>query len=198
MGKWFPKVYDFLMAPLEKNKFKKVRKRFIAQAKGQVLEIGSGTGVNFPFYEKASHVTAIEPNPEMLKRALPKVTESPVTLETCLGKAERLSFPENTFDTVVGTLVFCTIADPEKALAEIRRVLKPDGKLLLFEHVRMNHRVLGKAQDVLTPVWKRFCDGCCLNRDTLQAAKDAGFHAEQVESFYNGLFVLAELSNQEE
>lgn len=183
------------MAPLEKKKFKKIRKRLISKAKGHVLEIGSGTGVNFPFYVNATHVTAIEPNSDMLKRSCSKARNHFVPIQMHLGKADDLPFPDNTFDTVVGTLVFCTIPDSKKALAEIQHALKPDGKLLLFEHVRLNHSVLGKTQDLLTPLWKRMCDGCCLNRDTLQMVKNAGFHVDSVESIYNGLFLIMQVSN---
>lgn len=195
MGKWFSKMYDSFMAPLEINKFKIIRKRLISKAEGRVLEVGSGTGVNFPFYDQASSVTAIEPNPDMLKKSLPKAQNQHVSINTHLGGAENLSYQENSFDTVVGTLVFCTIPDPENALNEIRRVLKPGGKLLLFEHVRLSHSILGKLQDLLTPVWRRICDGCCLNRNTLQMAEEAGFHVDQVESIYKGIFLVIQVTN---
>jgi ubiquinone/menaquinone biosynthesis C-methylase UbiE len=196
LGKWFPTVYDTLMAPLEKRRFKTIRRDLIAQAEGRVLEIGSGSGVNFPFYEKAARVTAIEPNPTMMKRSLPKARNALVPIDTYLGKAERLPYLENTFDTVVGTLVFCTISEPQNALNEIQRVLKPGGKLLLFEHVRMNHAILSNMQDVLTPVWKHVCDGCHLNRDTLTLVRKTDFDVENVQSIYNGLFLVIESLNQ--
>lgn len=192
MGKCFPAVYDSLMAPLENKKFKRIRKALITKAEGQVLEIGFGTGVNFPFYEKASRVTAIEPNPEMIKRSLSKVKRARLPINTHIGKAETLPYSKNTFDTVVGTLVFCTIPNPEQALNEIHRVLKPEGKLLLLEHVRMDHPVLSKIQDVLTPAWKQICDGCHLNRDTLALVRETGFNLDNVESIYNGLFLVIE------
>lgn len=125
MGKWFSKIYDSLMMPLEKNKFLTIRRRLISKVEGRVLEIGSGTGVNFPFYDQATSVIAIEPNPDMLKKSFPKAQNQHVSINAHLGEAENISYLENTFDTIVGTLVFCTIPNPEKALNEIRRVLKP-------------------------------------------------------------------------
>lgn len=196
MGKWFPAIYDRMMAPLEKRQFKTIRSQLIAQAQGRVLEIGSGTGVNFPLYKRASRVSAIEPNPAMLKRSLPQIKMARVPIDTHIAKAENLPYSENTFDTVVGTLVFCTIPNPERALNEIQRVLKPEGELLLFEHVRMEQIGLARMQEVLTPVWKRLCDGCHLNRDTLGLIGKAGFQIENVQSIYNGLFLVIKGSNQ--
>lgn len=195
MGKWFSKMYDPLMAPLEKNKFQTIRKRLISKTEGRVLEIGSGTGVNFPYYDQVSSVTAIEPNADMLRKSLPKAQKQHVSINAHLGEAENLPYLENAFDTVVGTLVFCTIPDPEKALNEIHRVLKPEGRLLLFEHVRLNHAILGKLQDQLTPVWRQLCDGCRLNRNTLQVVKEAEFHVDNVESIYKGLFLIIRAVN---
>ncbi|GGO01067.1 class I SAM-dependent methyltransferase [Saccharibacillus kuerlensis] len=195
MGKWFVNLYDPFMAPFEKKKFKTIRKHLIQQAEGHVLEIGSGTGVNFPFYKEALHVTrvtAIEPDPSMLDKSLSKIKDLS-KVHAYLGDAQKLPFPDHTFDTVVGTLVFCTIPDPEKALSEIQRVLKPEGKLLLFEHVRLNHFFLSRLQDLLTPLWKQVCHGCCLNRNTLQIVTEAGFHAKKVDSTYKGLFLTMEL-----
>jgi ubiquinone/menaquinone biosynthesis C-methylase UbiE len=183
------------MMPLEKNKFQTIRKHLISEAMGRVLEIGSGTGANFLFYDKVSSVVAIEPNPDMLKKSIPKAQKQHVSIHPHIGDAETLSYPDHSFDTVVGTLVFCTIPNPDKALNEIRRVLKPGGKLLLFEHVRLNHSSLGILQDLLTPAWKRFCDGCCLNRNTLQLTKRAGFHVGKVDSIYKGLFLIIQLEN---
>ncbi|GAB4073707.1 hypothetical protein GCM10028778_12100 [Barrientosiimonas marina] len=159
------------------------------------MEVGSGTGINFPYYVNAEQVTAVEPNPDMLKKSLRRLKNRDQPIHTHVGEAEDLPFPDNTFDTVIGTLVFCTIPEPDKAFAEIRRALKPDGKLLLFEHVRLEQKTLGKLQDILTPLWKHVCDGCCLNRNTLNMAKKADFHVENVQSMYKGLFLTIELTH---
>jgi ubiquinone/menaquinone biosynthesis C-methylase UbiE len=95
------------------------------KAEGRVLEIGSGTGVNFPFYNNATQVDAVEPNAFMAKKSLDRRKLAKIPIHTYLVKAEQLPFPDNTFDSVVGTLVFCTIPEPLKALKEIHRVSKP-------------------------------------------------------------------------
>ncbi|SET87977.1 Methyltransferase domain-containing protein [Salinibacillus kushneri] len=189
MGKWFPKLYDLVMNPLEKYKFKKIRRQLLSKAEGRVLEIGSGTGVNFPFYQHADQVDAIEPNPLMSKRSGKKVKKSKANIQTYIVGAESLPFADNTFDTVVATLVFCTIPEPQQALKEILRVSKPGANILFFEHVMLKQPFLAKAQDILTPFWKKICDGCHLNRDTLGLIKMFDFTIEDVHEYYKGLFL---------
>jgi ubiquinone/menaquinone biosynthesis C-methylase UbiE len=198
MGTWFERWYDRLMGPLEKRGFGKIRESLLSKAEGRVLEIGSGTGFNFPYYEKADEVIAIEPQALMLEKSLERAKHSRVPITVISADAERLPFPDNHFDTVVGILVLCTIPDPEKALTEIRRVCKPDGKVLLFEHVRLNNPFLGPLQDWLTPVWKRLCDGCHLNRNTLDTVKHAGFNVVRIERFYRNIFLVVEAVNPEQ
>lgn len=112
------------------------------------------------------------------------------------ASAEQLPFPNNSFDTVVGTLVFCTIPYPEQALGEIRRVCKSEGQILLFEHVRLDHPFYGRLQDWLTPFWKKLCDGCHLNRNTLSIIEKAGFTITHVKHHYKGLFFVVEAINK--
>lgn len=195
MGKLFPTFYDLAMMPLERTKFKKIRSELIPKAKGRVLEIGYGTGVNFPYYENASSVDAIEPSREMMKRASRNIAQSTIPIKTHLVGAEHLPFEDHYFDTVVATLVFCTIPDPVVALNEIKRVTRPNGKILFFEHVRMDERFLGKTQDFLTPSWKKICDGCHLNRDTLDLITSCGLTIDQLDSYYKGLFLTVECTN---
>ena len=198
MGKWFPRLYDTFMTPLEKKgQFKKIRQNLIAKAEGEVLEIGSGTGINFPLYRKASHVIAIEPNSEMIKKSLPKINQAGVSIEIKKAKAEWLPYADHTFDTVVATLVFCTIPNPAKALEEISRVLKVGGTLLLFEHVKMDNQLLSRLQTVLTPAWRRVCDGCHLDRDTLELIRQSTFHIDEINVYYQGLFKVIKASNSE-
>ncbi len=196
MGKWFPIVYDTAMKPLEQTTFKKIRTNLLHKAKGRVLEIGSGTGANFPFYKNANQVDAIEPNTLMAKKSLDRIKQSNIPIQTYMVKAEKLPFPDNTFDSVVGTLVLCTIPEPVEALKEIQRVSKPNAKLLFFEHVKMDQPLLGKLQDVLTPTWKKICDGCHLNRNTLEVIRQTGFSIEKVDSYYKKLFLAIEASNK--
>lgn len=156
MNKWFPYIYDMVMLPFERTRFKGIRKALVGKAVGRVLEIGAGTGLNFPYYYQAKHVDAVDPNPLMEQHALRRKRAALVPIETHVVEAEALPFADNTFDTVIATLVFCTIPNPEQAIKEITRVSKPNAQILLFEHVRMEQKFLGKIQDLLTPAWKKF------------------------------------------
>jgi ubiquinone/menaquinone biosynthesis C-methylase UbiE len=192
----FPKWYDFFMGPLERGKFKRVRRDLLKSATGKVLEIGSGTGVNFPLYRNADHVIAIEPSQHMIDQSQSRRQLAVVPIEMVNASAERLPFRDHTFDTIVATLVFCTIPNVDEAINELKRVCKPNGKILLFEHVKMENTVLSSMQESLTPMWKKICDGCCLNRETLQAFTSHGLKIERVEKFYKDLFIVAELRNR--
>ncbi|WP_010281996.1 class I SAM-dependent methyltransferase [Bacillus timonensis] len=195
MSTIFPTLYDIFMKPLEKRKFISIRSQLLAKATGQVLEIGSGTGINFPLYRGVQSVTAIEPNPNMSERAIENKTKAVVPIEIVKVGAESLPFEDNTYDTVVATLVFCTIPNVEKALREMKRVCKPNGTILMFEHVKMRDPFLSKLQDWLTPAWKRVCDGCCLNRETENLVKQNGLPIVAKKEFYNGLFVTLQIRN---
>ncbi|MCM3567620.1 class I SAM-dependent methyltransferase [Neobacillus mesonae] len=196
MGRSFAKWYDFFMNPLEKRKFKQIRNELLLKAAGNVLEIGSGTGVNFPFYQNADKVTAIEPSGDMIEHSLPRKMQAVVPIEVIQANAEKLPFEDNTFDTVVATLVFCTIPNPEQAIMEIQRVCKPGGKILLFEHVKMENPFLGGLQEMLTPAWKKICDGCCLNRDTIGLLKSEGITINKVQKYFGDLFLYIDAVNK--
>ncbi|TDK60802.1 class I SAM-dependent methyltransferase [Bacillus salipaludis] len=196
MSRSFAKWYDFFMSPLENKKFNGIRKELLSKARGSVLELGSGTGINFPLYTECDKVTAIEPSPYMIENSLEKKKQSVVPIELVQASAEELPFADNTFDTVVATLVFCTIPNPERAMLEMKRVSKPDGKILLFEHVKMENRVLAALQEGLTPVWKKICDGCCLDRDTLELLIAHGLDVTEVHKYYRDLFIFAEAINR--
>lgn len=189
MGSWFPKLYDVAMKPLEATRFKKVRKSLVRTAEGEVLEIGSGTGVNFPYYQCVQHVSAVEPNPLMTERGKRRLKQAKVPITVFEYTAESLPFEDNTFDTVIATLVFCTIPDPERAMMEIQRVSKPGAKILFFEHVHMEQPLLRKIQDLLNPLWYKVCDGCHLNRDTLSTIQQVGIEVTTVEAYYKKLFL---------
>jgi len=190
MGRWCAAWYDTVMAPLERGGFRAIRKQLLHQARGTVLEIGAGTGVNFPYYTEAAHVITVEPDPSMVARSLLRATQAPVPIAVLRARAEALPFPDHTFDTVLGTLVFCTIPDPHQALCELQRVSKPAGTALLFEHVRVHRPLAGRLQEWLTPLWKRLAGGCHLNRDTLALLTQAGFAVTRIEPHYKGLFLV--------
>jgi ubiquinone/menaquinone biosynthesis C-methylase UbiE len=189
MGKCFPFFYDLGMKQLEEKRFKQIRRKLLEEASGRVLEIGSGTGINLPIYRNVERVDAVEPSPFMRKKAEVRMRDASVPIQFHGENAEDLPFRDSTFDTIVATLVFCTIPDPHKALREILRVSKPGAKLLFFEHVKMEQPVLALTQNALTPLWKKVCDGCHLNRDTLSLFKNAGYEVIKVKEYYKGLFI---------
>lgn len=166
------------------------------KANGKVLEIGSGTGLNFPYYQHAEKVVAIEPEPLMRNKSFHRAKEAVVPIEVIAADAEKLPFPDNTFDTVIGTLVLCTIPDPKRALEEVQRVCKPDGQILFFEHVRLQHPVWGSIQDWLTPLWKHLCDGCHLNRNSLELIKLVGFKVTRIDRLCKNIFLVIEAVNR--
>lgn len=184
-----PYLYDMIMSLMNQTSLFNQRKNIIAKAKNNTLEIGSGTGINFPLYKKATTVHAIELDPSMLKRSITRKNKASIPITLHEANAENLPFPNDTFDTVVSTLVFCTIKRPAKALEEIKRVVKKDGLILFFEHVQMKQPFLAKIQNLLTPIWQRMADGCHLNRNTLQLIEREGFQIKQVNSSYKGLFL---------
>ncbi|APC47861.1 class I SAM-dependent methyltransferase [Virgibacillus halodenitrificans] len=195
MGKLFARLYDPIMKPLEKIKFNSIRRELLSHATGQVLEIGSGTGVNFPYYKHVDCVDAIEPNQQMIQQAKKNIASTNVPITIYQARAEQLPFERSVFDSVVSTLVFCTIPDPLQALEEIKRVSKPGAPILFFEHVRMEQPLLAQAQDMLTPAWKNICDGCHLNRDIVSFLGQAGLQVECINPHYKGLFLMIKCTN---
>ena len=159
------------------------RARLLGGARGAVLEIGGGTGANLPHYGDVARVTVVEPDPFMRRRLLTKSRAARVPVEVSAAGAEALPFPDGCFDTVVSTLVLCTVPDQDLALGEIRRVLRPDGRLLFIEHVRASGS-MARWQDRIEPLWRRLLAGCHPNRDTVAAIGRAGFELETFEGFY--------------
>ncbi|MBX7219843.1 MAG: class I SAM-dependent methyltransferase [Blastocatellia bacterium] len=173
--------YDDGMRFFERRLFGHRRRKLIPQASGNVLEIGGGTGVNLQYYQGLASLVLTDPDPLMIEQAERKLRPGAFPVRFEVVSAEALPFPDGSFDTVVATLVFCTIPQPAKALAEIRRVLRPGGKFLFMEHVRPRPFPLGLLADVLTPLQKRLCGGCQLNRKTLETVEAAGFQVVQRE-----------------
>lgn len=179
----FAALYDPLNASMERGWMGKRRARLLAGARGTVLEVGGGTGANLAHYRGVDRVTVVEPDPHMRKKLSRKAADASVTVEISGAGAEALPFPDDSFDTVISTLVLCTVPDQARALREIRRVLRPGGLLLFVEHVR----AVGpwaRWQDRIEPLWGRLFGGCHPNRDTVAAIKDAGFEIGTFEGFY--------------
>jgi len=159
------------------------RARLLAAARGAVLEIGGGTGANLSYYDDVDRVTVVEPDPFMRKRLGPKSRAARVPVGVSAAGAEALPFADGSFDTAVSTLVLCTVPDQGSALREIRRVLRPEGRLLFIEHVRASGS-MARWQDRVEPLWGRLLGGCHPNRDTVAAMQESGFEMETFESFH--------------
>jgi ubiquinone/menaquinone biosynthesis C-methylase UbiE len=179
----FAALYDQISASAERRWMGERRRRLLAGARGAVLEIGGGTGANLAHYRNVDRVTIAEPDRFMRNRIGPKLDEARVPVEVSAAGAEALPYPDGSFDTVVSTLVLCTVPDQEAALDEVRRVLRPGGRLLFIEHVRAAGSA-ARWQDRLEPLWRRLLGGCHPNRDTVAAIEEAGFEIETFESFY--------------
>ncbi|UTI66638.1 class I SAM-dependent methyltransferase [Paraconexibacter antarcticus] len=175
-GRLFTAIYDPFLAWGERSGMAKLRRSILAQASGDVLEVGAGTGLNLRAYPAAvTRLTLADPEPSMADRLRSVAAGDPRRPTVVQAGAEALPFPDASFDTVVSTLVLCTVDDVAGSLAEIRRVLRPGGRLLLIEHVRADGSGLSGWQDRLEKPWKAFGYGCRCNRDTRASLTRAGF-----------------------
>ena len=166
----------------------KQREKVVPRAEGAVLELGCGSGTNFGYYDpdKVTTLHALEPSEGMIKRA--RVTAEDHTLkdrtEFHQAGAEAVPLDDQSIDTAVITFVLCTIPDWQASLAEVRRVLKPGGRVLFAEHGRAPDAGVAKWQNRIEPVWKRLAGGCHLTRDTSDMLKQSGFDMERIEAMY--------------
>ena len=175
-SRFFAMTYDRQMVRVEKAGLGALREGLLAGASGRVLEIGAGTGSNLRFYGPAvEDLTMTEPELPMLRRLERRVSEQAPDTKVLRAPAEDLPFEDDTFDVAVSTLVLCGVDDQPRALGELRRVLRPDGRLLFLEHVRSEDAKLARFQDRMNGV-NRFVVGCDCNRPTLDAIQDGGLH----------------------
>ena len=185
----FPWLYDSVMRSSDRGTMARWRRRVVRPASGRTLEIGAGTGLGFRHYGPGALVIAIDPDIGMLHRARPRATEAAARVCLVAADAERLPFRSRAFDTGIVQLALCTIAHPECALEELRRVLRPRAQLRLLEHVRVDHPIAARLQDWVTPIWKRVAGGCRLNRRTSESVASAGFDVERIVPHVGGLFL---------
>jgi ubiquinone/menaquinone biosynthesis C-methylase UbiE len=176
------RIYDAFTAGLDRKGFGQRRDRQVAELRGDVLEVGAGTGLNLPRYRSADLLVALEPHRTYSRRLRARAGAAHVPVEVVAGTAEELPFADESFDNVVTTLSLCSVGDLDVALAEIRRVLRPGGALHFLEHVR-GEGATARWQDRLTPIQRRIADGCHLNRDTAAAILQAGFEITELERF---------------
>jgi SAM-dependent methyltransferase len=178
----FPRGLDWLMS---RPPFPEFRQALLADVEGKVLEVGFGTGLNLPHYP--NHIrtlTTVDPNPGMTTLARKRIDASPLTVESHVINGEQLPMSDNVFDTVVSTWTLCSITDVEQALAEIRRVLKPDGRFFFIEHGLSDEPKVQRWQHFLTPLQRIYADGCHLNRDIPKIIEGQGLTFVQFEQFY--------------
>jgi len=192
-----PLVYDAVMVPFETLVLKGWRRWAVSGLSGKLLEIGAGTGFTLRHYGSLSMAVITEPSLPMLRRARQRARGTPFTLVAVAADAQELPFASDTFDAVVVTLALCTVPSPDRALREIRRVLRPNGELRLLEHVRVSNPPVAALQDMLTPVWRAVSGGCHLNRDTLQIAVKAGFAPVQLRVGMGGWLMSAHMKPRE-
>lgn len=154
-----------------------------------VLEVGVGTGANMRYWPAGIRVVGVDISPKMLAKARRRAARMDLDADLREMDAERLEFPDASFDTVLTTFVFCSVPDPVQGLREIRRVLKPDGRALLLEHVRLDLPLVGTAMDLLNPLVVRVA-GANINRRTIQNVERAGLTLEEVRARMGGLIRL--------
>lgn len=180
-GRLFAAVYDRGLKSTEEAGLQRMRGELLAAARGRVVELGAGTGVNLDLYPgEVEELVMVEPDPHMSKRLRQKLAGSGRTATVVEAPAERLPLEDDSFDTAVATLVLCTVPDPNAALAEAARLLKPGGKLLFVEHVRADDPALARWQDRLEKPWRFLGDGCHCNRDTVATIEASPFSLEDV------------------
>lgn len=189
MGFYADKIFPVICRGVTRR-FEPERAEMLATATGRVLEIGPGAGTGFVNYtEAADEVVGLEYSAGMLETARAEVGQlaaagrlrAKVTLVQ--GSATELDFEDGSFDTVISFLVFCSVPDPETAAREIRRVLRPDGRFLFFEHVLATDPGLARWQVRLNPLWTRIACGCNLDRDTRSLFERAGFRFDEIRDY---------------
>ena len=178
----FPKVLDFFVSfGFIENK----RKGVLADARGDVLEIGFGSGRNLPLYAKdIRSLSVLDPNPGMHAEALPRAESLPFPVNLVLGVAEAMPFADAAFDTVVSTWTLCTIPEPEKALTEVRRVLRPGGKFLFLEHGLSENAAVQRVQHFMNPLNRVVADGCNIDRPIARIVEGSGLKIELLDRYY--------------
>ena len=177
-----PRLIDFGM---RRKRLMALRERVVGEAEGRVLEIGIGSGLNLPFYRREVEVVlGIDPSSELLALARPHTAWVHFPVELRRGCVETLPLDDRSVDSVVMTWTLCSVAEPERALGEIRRVLRPGGALLFIEHGQAPEPGVARWQNRLTPLWRRLAGGCHLNRPIGQLVAAAGLKLAALETGY--------------
>jgi len=177
---------------IEKSRYSRWRELLWSKVKGShILEVGVGTGKNFPYYPPDAKITAIDFSEKMLKRAKNRASKQKVEVHIQQMDVQNLQFEDNTFDTIVASFVFCSVPDPVRGLAEVERVCKPGGKVLLLEHVLSANHLLAWLMNLANPLAVRMV-GANINRRTVDNVTKSGLVVEQVTELGAGIFKLIE------
>ena len=176
----------FLNCACGSNPINYQRQKIVPLAKGKVLDIGIGSGLNIPFYNsnKIDRVIGIDPSHELISLAKGLANDSKASIELVIGSAESIPYPDNFFDTVLVTYTMCTIPNVEIANKEMWSVLKDDGRLIFCEHGLAPDKKISKWQNRIDPFWGKIAGGCHLNRDIQKLITDAGFSFESLDKMY--------------
>jgi ubiquinone/menaquinone biosynthesis C-methylase UbiE len=178
-----PKLVHFSCG---QNPTMKQREKIVPLAEGLVLEVGIGSGLNIPFYDsqKVDHLWGIDPSPDMWALARKNARDHHLDAEFFQGGAESIPLDNDAADTVVMTYTLCTIPDPHSALQEIRRVLKPGGRLLFCEHGEAPDKDVQRWQNRMNPIWNKLGGGCNLNRPVPRLLEQSGFSFNDIQTMY--------------
>jgi ubiquinone/menaquinone biosynthesis C-methylase UbiE len=180
LNAWLFRVLDGYFA----HKYARVKRDLFGGLPRTVLEIGSGAGANFRYLDPGTRVVALEPNVHMHPALHAAAIRSGVTVDVRAARAERIPLPDGSFDAVISSLVLCSVDDPERALAEVRRVLRPGGRFWCLEHVAApGGTVVAGVQDLVRRPWRWLFQGCDTRRDTERLLREAGFAEVEVSSF---------------
>jgi SAM-dependent methyltransferase len=179
-------LYDPFLAVGERRGMAARRRALLHGLRGRVLEVGAGTGLNLPHYPAGLDLVLTEPDAAMATRLRRRTGAVPVVA----APAEALPFEDGAFDAVVSTMVLCTVADPAASIRELRRVLRPGGRLVFIEHVRADARRLARRQDRLARLWRAVAAGCRCNQPTLELLRAAGLAVHAHEARWRGMPAL--------
>jgi ubiquinone/menaquinone biosynthesis C-methylase UbiE len=190
-GVWlriFALLYDPFLWLGELAGVRRQRSALLANARGRVVELGAGTGLNIAHYpDGIADLVLTEPDAAMRRRLARRLQRHGRVAQLVDAPAEHLPLADASVDTVVSTFVLCTVADPERTLSEIARVLRPGGQLLFVEHVRASSRLLAAWQDKLFQPWRHFAAGCCCNRPTADLMRACGFAVAADDVVWRGM-----------
>jgi ubiquinone/menaquinone biosynthesis C-methylase UbiE len=185
-------IYDLMESIVERSRYSRWRQVLWSKVEGKdILEVGVGTGKNFPYYPENADITAIDFSEKMLSRAKEKAQKQELKVHLFQMDVQNLEFEDNTFDTVVSSFVFCSVPDPVRGLMEVERVCRPGGKVVLLEHVLSANRILAWVMNLANPLVVHII-GANINRRTVENVANSGLKVEKVTDLAAGIFKLIE------